>query len=83
MVQPLADVWVMRLYRAWLGPDRPLAGRWIAYGTDRIWYSFPDRVDGWGDRVLESAFGWSLVLLSERESTEVLQRCGGTRPAGG
>lgn len=83
MEQPLADVWIMRIYRAWLGPDQPLADRWIAYGTDRVWYSFPDRVNGWRERALERAFGWSLVQLSEGESTEILRRCGGTRPVGG
>ncbi len=83
MVQPLRDVWIMRLYRAWLGPDQPLADRWVAYGTDHIWYNFPNTADGWRERVPERAFGWSLVLLSERESTEILRKCGGTRPAGG
>ncbi len=83
MAQPQIDVWIMRLYRAWLGPDQPLKSRWIAYGTDYVWYSFPDKANGWQKRVLERTFSWSLVLLSERESAEVMQKCGGTRPRGG
>ncbi len=81
MVQPDRDVWIARLYRAWLGPDRPLLGQWIACGTDYVWYSFPDKVGGWQERVVERAFGWSMILLEGLESKAILERCGGTRPA--
>ncbi len=82
MIQPGRDVWVARLYRAWLGPDQPLAGHWIACGTDCVWYSFPDKAGGWEERVVTRAFGRSMILLTGLESTEILERCGGTRPTG-
>ncbi len=80
MMQPGGDVWIVRLYRAWLGPDQPLPGQWIARGTDYVWYSFPDKAGGWEERVVERAFGWSMILLSDPESTGILERCGGARP---